>query len=103
MNRRSLFKAGGLAATTARRRAGMGSAYVPTHNWDRDDFGYDPTITDRLNQGSFPQYPAEAVFLGGGVVMGSTPSPEVVPNCGGQEQLLGQRKVAIPVHRGPLL
>ena len=82
MNRRSFFKAGGLAAATARLRAGVGSAYVPTHNWDRYDFGYGPTITDRLNQGPFPQYPPEAVFPGGDVVMATTPSPEVVPNFG---------------------
>jgi len=82
MNRRSFFKAGGLAAATAGLRAGVGSAYVPAHNWDRYDFGYGPTITNRLNQGPFPQYPPEAVFPGGEVVMATTPSPEVVPNFG---------------------
>lgn len=82
MNRRSFFKAGGLAAVTAGLRGGMGSAYVPAHNWDRYDFGYGPTVTDRLNQGPFPQYPPEAVFPGGDVVMATTPSRAVVPNFG---------------------
>lgn len=82
MDRRSFFKAGGLAAATVGLSAGRTGAYVPVHNWDKYDFGFGPTISDRLNQGPFPQYPPEAVIPGGDVVMATTPSNEVVPNFG---------------------
>ncbi len=82
MDRRSFLKSGGLAATLAGTGAGEANAFVPAHNWDRYDFGTGPKITDRLDQGPFPQYPPEAVFPGGDVVMATTPSSEVVPNYG---------------------
>jgi hypothetical protein len=82
MNRRSFFKAGGLAAATAGLGAGVARPFVPAHNWDKHDFGAGPAVSDRLNQGPFPQYPPDAVFPGGEVLMATTPSHEVVPNFG---------------------
>lgn len=67
--------AGGVGTPTAR-------AFVPAHNWGHYDFGSGPRITDRLNQGPFPQYPPQEIFPGGDVVMATTPTNEVVPNYG---------------------
>jgi hypothetical protein len=39
-------------------------------------------VTNRLNQGPFPQYPPDAVIPTDEVVMTTTPSEEVVPNYG---------------------
>jgi len=82
MNRRNFFKSGGLAVAVAGIGAREARPFVPAHNWDRYDFGSGPPISNRLNQGPFPQYPPEAVFPGGEVVMATTPSSEVVPNFG---------------------
>src|SRR6266700_4135185 len=53
MQRRSFLKAGG-AITLA---AGFGTdsllAHVPTHNFDRYDFGSGPPVAERLYQGPF--------------------------------------------------
>jgi len=46
------------------------------------DFGSGPPVTDRLNQGPFPQYPPDALIPTDDVVMTTTPSEEVVPNFG---------------------
>ncbi|MGH9430109.1 MAG: hypothetical protein ACRD3T_01040 [Terriglobia bacterium] len=82
MDRRGFLRSAGLAgvASGAALRAAQG--FVPAHNWGKYDFGSGPRITDRLNQGPFPQYPPEAVFPGGDVVMATTPTDEVVPNFG---------------------
>jgi len=82
MNRRSFFKSGGMAAALTGLGATRASAFVPAHNWDKYDFGPGPTITDRLDQGPFPQYPPEEIFPGGEVVMATTPSSDVVPSFG---------------------
>jgi hypothetical protein len=82
MNRRNFFKSGGLAAAIAGVGAREARSFVPAHNWGSYDFGSGPAISNRLNQGPFPQYPPEAVFPGGEVVMATTPSNEVVPNFG---------------------
>jgi hypothetical protein len=57
---------------------GAAAAYVPPHNFDKYDFGSGPMIQNRLNQGPFPAdlYPSWTV------VMGLTPSQEVVRNRG---------------------
>ena len=39
-------------------------------------------MSDRLNQGPFPQYPPDALIPTDDVVMTTTPSVEVVPNYG---------------------
>ena len=50
MQRRSFLKAGGAITL-----AGLGSnsllAHVPTHNFDKYDFGSGPAVKDRLYQG----------------------------------------------------
>jgi hypothetical protein len=78
MHRRSFLKAGG-AITIA---AGLGTkpllARVPTHNFDKYDFGSGPPVADRLYQGPFSadDYPSW------NVAMALTPSQEVVSNYG---------------------
>src|SRR6478609_11013201 len=71
----ALGAAGGLVGTKAH-------ALVPAHNWGKYDFGSGPPVTDRLNQGPFPQYPPDAVIPTDEVVMTTTPSEDVVPNFG---------------------
>ena len=52
MHRRGFIKAG--AALAVLTDLGVGKAQdVPSHNWDRYDFGSGPQVTDRLNQGPF--------------------------------------------------
>jgi hypothetical protein len=82
MRRRDFLKtsaavaaAGGLAGTKAH-------ALVSAHNWSKYDFGSGPQVSDRLNQGPFPQYPPDAVIRTDEVVMTTTPSEDVVPNFG---------------------
>ena len=81
MRRREFLKSSvGLAAA-----AGLGSTaqgLVPAHNWGKYDFGSGPTITDRLNQGPFPQYPPDAVIPTDEVAMTTTSSDDVVPGFG---------------------
>lgn len=72
MRRRDFLKAGGTAAVAA------GLPYVPTHNFDKYDFGAGPQAVDRLNQGPFPA----DLYPSWNVVMALTPSAEVVPNYG---------------------
>lgn len=77
MQRRSFLKAGGAITL-----AGLGSnsllAHVPTHNFDKYDFGSGPAVKDRLYQGPFSadDYPSW------NVAMALTASREVVPNYG---------------------
>ena len=51
---------------------GKAQAKVPAHNWGKFDFGSGPQVTDRLNQGPFPQYPPDAVIPTDDVVMTTT-------------------------------
>jgi hypothetical protein len=77
MQRRSFLKAGGAITL-----AGLGSnsllAHVPTHNFDKYDFGSGPAVSDRLYQGPFSadDYPSW------NVAMALTASRDVVPNYG---------------------
>jgi hypothetical protein len=83
MDRRSFLKAGSAAAIAARvgtARAQQG--IVVPHNWGEYDFGFGPKVSDRLNQGPFPQDSPVAVIPTDQVVMTTTPSDEVVPNYG---------------------
>src|SRR3954471_24888043 len=82
MRRRDFLKisagvaaAGGLVGTRA-------DGLVPAHNWGKYDFGSGPPVTDRLNQGPFPQYPPDAVIPTDDVVMTTTASDDAVPNYG---------------------
>lgn len=82
MNRRTFLRSAVVAGIAGGIGTRSADAFVPAHNWGRYDFGSGPAITDRLNQGPFPQYPPEAVFPGGDVVMATTRSSEIVPNFG---------------------
>lgn len=76
MQRRTFLKAGGAVGLAA--GAGPLFAHIPTHNFDKHDFGSGPPVSDRLYQGPFSadDYPSW------NVVMALTPSREVVPNYG---------------------
>jgi hypothetical protein len=82
MQRRDFLKSSVALAVAAELGAGKAQAFVPAHNWAKYDFGSGPTVTDRLNQGPFSQYPPDAVIPSDEVVMTTTPSEEVVPNYG---------------------
>src|SRR6516162_4634559 len=79
MQRRDFLKMGVVSAAVKR---GIAKADVPAHNWGNYDFGSGPKVSDRLNQGPFPQYPPAAVIPTDDVVMTTTPSDGVVPNFG---------------------
>src|SRR5580765_1491789 len=82
MQRRDFLKSGVALAATAEIPTSKARGFVHAHNWGNYDFGSGPTVTDRLNQGPFPQYPPDAVIPTDEVVMTTTPSEEVVPNYG---------------------
>ena len=82
MQRRDFLKSTVAAAVAAELGIGKAQAKVPAHNWGKFDFGSGPQVTDRLNQGPFPQYPPDAVIPTDDVVMTTTPSEDVVPNYG---------------------
>jgi hypothetical protein len=52
MDRRKFIKAGA-AASLLSSVAPTPAQEVPTHNWDKYDFGAGPKVSDRLNQGPF--------------------------------------------------
>jgi hypothetical protein len=80
MRRRDSLKSGVALAVAAELGTGKAHAFVPARNWKKYDFGSGPPVTDRLNQGPFPQYPPDAVIPTDELVMATTPSEEVVPN-----------------------
>src|SRR5215468_12608076 len=82
MRRRDFLKSSLALTVTAELATKPAYGFVPAHNWDRHDFGSGPPVTDRLNQGPFPQYPPDAVIPSDEVVMTTTPSEDVVPNYG---------------------
>jgi len=82
MQRRDFLKTSVALAVTAELGAGKAYGLVRAHNWDKYDFGSGPTVTDRLNQGPFPQYQPDAAIPNDDVVMTTTPSQEVVSNYG---------------------
>ncbi len=82
MQRRQFLRTGAALAVAAELGAGKALGFVPAHNWEKYDFGSGPAVSDRLNQGPFPQYPPDAVIPADDVVMTTTPSDEVVPNYG---------------------
>jgi hypothetical protein len=82
MQRRDFLKSGVSLVVAAELGAGKAAAHVPAHNWNNYDFGSGPTVTDRLNQGPFPQYAPDAVIPTDDVVMTTTPAEEAVPNFG---------------------
>src|SRR5690242_7643658 len=82
MHRRDFLKNTAAFALAAEFGTQQAQALVPAHNWGKYDFGSGPPVTDRLNQGPFPQYPPDAVIPTDEVVMTTTPSEDVVPNYG---------------------
>ena len=74
MRRRDFFHTAGAAALGAGLGSQSAAGFVPSHNWDKHDFGSGPAVTDRLYQGPFPQYPPESVVPGSSVVMTTNPS-----------------------------
>ena len=82
MQRRDFLKSGMALAVAAELGSGKASGLVRAHNWRDYDFGPGPAVTDRLNQGPFPQYAPDAVIPTDDVVMTTIPSEEVVPNYG---------------------
>src|SRR5574337_1594699 len=82
MNRRNFLKNSSALVAAAGVGAKSGQGIVPAHNWGKYDFGSGPTVSERLNQGPFPQYPPDAVIPSDEVVMATTPSDEVVPGYG---------------------
>ena len=82
MDRREFLRTAGVTGVAGGITGGPARAFVPAHNWDKYDFGSGPPITDRLNQGPFPQYPPEEVVPGSSVVMATTPSKEIVASFG---------------------
>ena len=82
MQRRDFLKSTVAVAVAAELGMGKAEAKVPAHNWGNYDYGSGPQVTDRLNQGPFPQYPPDAVIPTDDVVMTTTSSEEVVPNFG---------------------
>src|ERR1022692_2903226 len=82
MKRRDFLKTSVALAVAAEIGTGKAQGLVPAHNWGNYDFGSGPPVTDRLNQGPFPQYPPDAIIPTDEVVMTTTPSEEVVPNYG---------------------
>ena len=82
MQRRDFLKSTAAVAVATQFGVGKAHAKVPAHNWGNYDFGSGPQVTDRLNQGPFPQYPPDAVIPTDDVVMTTTSSDDVVPNYG---------------------
>ena len=82
MRRRDFLKSSVVAAAAAPFAGRTANALVPAHNWSNYNFGSGPPVSDRLNQGPFPQYPPDAVIPTDEVVMTTAPSEEPVPNYG---------------------
>src|SRR6202167_2875647 len=82
MQRREFLKSTVAVAVAAELGIGKAQGKVAAHNWPNSDFGSGPLVTDRLNQGPFPQYPPDALIPTDDVVMTTTPSEEIVPNYG---------------------
>src|ERR1700734_3416041 len=82
MQRRDFLKSTVAAAVAAELGISKAQAKVPAHNWGNFDYGSGPQVTDRLNQGPFPQYPPDAVIPTDDVVMTTTASQDAVPNYG---------------------
>src|SRR5690349_22117888 len=82
MRRREFLKSSVALAAAVELGEKGARALVPAHNWGKYDFGSGPPVSDRLNQGPFPQYPPDAVIPTDEVVMTTTSTEDVVPNFG---------------------
>ena len=79
MQRRDFLKSTVAVAVATELGIGKAQAKVPAHNWGNYDFGSGPKVTDRLNQGPFPQYPPDAVISTDDVVMTTTSRTRTSP------------------------
>ena len=82
MRRRDFIKSTAVVGVAAELAMSRAHAHVPAHNWGNYDFGDGPRVSDRLNQGPFPQYPPDAVIPTDDVMMTTTSSEDIVPNFG---------------------
>jgi hypothetical protein len=82
VQRRDFLKSGVALAVAAELGASKAHGLVRAHKWDKYEFGSGLTVTDRLNQGPFPQYAPDAAIPSDEVVMTTTPTDEDVPNYG---------------------
>jgi hypothetical protein len=82
MRRRDFLKSSVALAVASELGPGNAEGMVRAHNWDKYDFGSGPSLTDRLNQGPFPQYQPDAAIPNDDVVMTTTPAEVAVPNYG---------------------
>jgi hypothetical protein len=82
MQRRDFLKVSTALAVAAELGVGKAAGLVPAHNWEKYNFGPGPSVSDRLNQGPFPQYAPDAVIPNDDVVMTTTPSDKAVRNYG---------------------
>jgi hypothetical protein len=91
VDRRSFLVSGGLAAlsTAVPARAfatdsgtAAHAAFVPAANFEDTNFGTGPRITNRLNQGPFPQYEPELVVPDSDVMMATMAHREPNPGFG---------------------
>ena len=80
MERRDFLKTS-LEASAALGLAPALKGWIPSHNWEKYDFGSGPEVPDRLYQGPFPQYAPEN-FYGGEVIQYTTPGKQLL-NCFG--------------------
>ena len=75
MKRRSFVKAAALAGLTGEVALRPAHADVPDHRWDGYDFGWRPTVPDRLNQGPFGAGGDRTIHY-------TTPSDQPIKNYG---------------------
>ena len=79
--RRAFLKAGAAGVAAAGAVVPASAQYLE-HNWTGYDWGGGPAAPDRLYQGPFTNYGADANAPGGEVVMATSPSRDIVPNYG---------------------
>jgi len=82
MDRRSFLKSAAATGFSLGLSDVLAHASAPEHNWYKYDWGSGPPVPDRLYQGPFPQYGPCAVVPDSDVAMVTTPSQEIVGNCG---------------------
>ncbi|GAA4774398.1 hypothetical protein GCM10023219_22310 [Stakelama sediminis] len=82
MKRRDFLKVGAAGMATAGLGARAADAQYLEHRWSGHDWGGGPAVPDRLYQGAFTNYGADANAPGGEVVMATSPSRDIVPNYG---------------------
>jgi hypothetical protein len=82
LKRRELLTAGASGVLAAGMPLAPARAQMLEHAWAGYDWGGGPALPNRLDQGPFTNYGADANVPGGEVVMATTPSREIVPNVG---------------------